>query len=87
MPIKLAPFDWAASKKWHATGLSIYQVRCRSWFNRVTLAVGRPALVFPDKQTFPVSVGMSQRCHKWTPDERKHDVSLSYINPGNIKLV
>jgi hypothetical protein len=36
--------------------------RCRSWVNRVTLTARRSLPVFPDKQTFSGSVGMSQKC-------------------------
>ena len=31
--------------------------------NRVVLTVQRSLPVFPEKQTFSVSVGMSQKCH------------------------
>jgi hypothetical protein len=36
---------------------------CRSWVNRVVTTVRRSLPVYPDKQTFSVPVGMSQRCH------------------------
>jgi len=34
--------------------------------HRVVPTVHRPLPVYPDKQTFSVPVGMSQRCHKQT---------------------
>lgn len=34
--------------------------------NRVVLTVRQPLLVFPDKQTFETSVGMSQGCQEET---------------------
>ena len=34
--------------------------------NRVVPTVRRSLPVYPDKQTFSVPVGMSQRCHKQT---------------------
>ena len=40
---------------------------CRIWVNLVVLSVRRSFPVYPKKkQTFSVSVGMSQRCHKRT---------------------
>jgi len=37
------------------------------WVNRVTLTLRRSLPLYPDKQTFSESVGMSQRCQrrKW----------------------
>jgi hypothetical protein len=35
--------------------------------NRVVLTVHRSLPVFPEKQTFSVSVGMSQKCHRTKP--------------------
>jgi hypothetical protein len=32
------------------------------WVNRVILTMRRPLPVYPDKQTFSASIGMSQRC-------------------------
>ena len=37
-----------------------------TWVNRVTLTVRRLLPVFPDKRTFPESLGMSQRCQNRT---------------------
>jgi hypothetical protein len=34
-----------------------------SWVNRVVLTASQPLPVCPDKQTFSVSIGMSERCH------------------------
>jgi hypothetical protein len=36
--------------------------QCRSWVNRVTLAVGWPLAVYPEQQTFLAFVGMFRRC-------------------------
>src|SRR5258706_15027975 len=42
------------------------QVRCLSWVIRVGLTLRCSLPVFPNKQTFSRSVGMSQRCQKRT---------------------
>ena len=42
---------------------------------RVTLAVGGPLPVYPDKQTFSESVGMSQRANFGS--ERTHSIASS----------
>jgi hypothetical protein len=41
---------------------------CPKWVNRVILTAGRSLPVFPDKQTFSVSVGMSQTGQKATEE-------------------
>ena len=40
--------------------------QCLSWVNRVAFTVRRSLPVYPEKQTFSESVGMSQRCQRRT---------------------
>jgi hypothetical protein len=41
-----------------------FPVECPLWVKRVISTVRRQLPIYPDKQTFSVSVGMSQRCQE-----------------------
>jgi hypothetical protein len=50
--------------------IKVQAVECPSWVKSAVLTLRQPLPVYPDKQTFSVSVGMPDRCHNRTPCTR-----------------
>jgi hypothetical protein len=69
--------DRATSGKWHSTGLSIYQVRCRSWVKNGSVRARAARPFYPQEQTSSACPGMPVWCHFRTHAPQQNCISYS----------